>query len=103
MSKEILVLASLALVLAIIGVSSPSPTQVRPLPASAAAVCPADTSEGVYHIQGYDKDGEVVCSFTYYTECPYAAAHSATDYICLKLKAQHEPVQTEALQEWEGK
>ena len=52
-------------------------------------VCPAATSEGVYYIQGYDKDtNKVVCGFSYYHACPYADAMSADDPQCQELSPQ---------------
>lgn len=53
--------------------------------------CPADTAQGTYHLQGYDKvTGAAVCGFTYFNECPYAAGYSATDPMCDKFAEQQE-------------
>lgn len=57
--------------------------------------CPASTSEGVYHLQGYDKDtGAAVCRIEYYHACPYADAQSADSPECQKLTAEHDQATT---------
>ena len=106
-----LILSAVVAGLVIVGVSAALPVQTRPQPASAtqtsdkydgdctghetagrcADKCPADTSDGAYHLQGYDKEtGAAVCGFTYYNECPYAAGYSATDPMCDKFAAQQQ-------------
>lgn len=51
--------------------------------------CPAPTAEGVYYLQGYDKEtGAAVCRLEYYHACPYADSVSADDPLCAKLQAE---------------
>lgn len=109
-----LVLATLAVTALTIGVGFALPTYSRTQPVQAdssdkydgdcqpsdtagrcADKCPADTSEGTYYVQGYDKDtGAVVCGFSFYHACPYADAVSADDPLCAKLQAQQTPAAT---------
>lgn len=88
-------IGALALTIAIVGITLIMPAQTRPQPASASqpvTECPAPTSEGAYFVRGYDKQtGDVMCGFSFYNECPYAAAYSANDPMCDKLKEQQEP------------
>lgn len=85
------ILATLTLSILIVGIFAVLPVQTRPQPASAADTdCPANTSEGAYFVRGHDKDGNVICGFAYYNECPYAAGYSADDPMCDKLKPTEE-------------
>lgn len=62
--------------------------------------CPADTAEGAYYLQGYDKTtGAAVCRLSYYHACPYADSVSADDPLCAKLQAEQpaQPVSTPAV------
>lgn len=53
--------------------------------------CPAPTSQGVYYLQGYDKNtGAAVCRLEYYHACPYADAQPADGAVCAKLRAEHQ-------------
>lgn len=92
-----------------LGINLIMPAQAKPQPAAAAEAsdkydgdctghetagrcadkCPADTAEGVYYLQGYDKDtGAAVCRLEYYHACPYADSVSADDPLCAKLQAE---------------
>lgn len=106
-----LILSAIGLSILIVGISTVLPVQTKPQPASAsvsdkydgdctghetagrcADKCPADTAEGTYYLQGFDKDtGAAVCRLEYYHECPYAASVSADDPLCDKLAAQQQP------------
>lgn len=87
-----LISAGLVAVIAIVGVAVALPPETRTQPASAAQTCPAPTAEGAYFERGFDKEtGEVVCGFSFYNECPYAAAYSADDPMCKKFEAQQSP------------
>lgn len=89
------ILASPMIAIAIVGVAVALPAETRTQSVQASqpvTECPPPTSEGAYHVQGYDKvTGDVVCGSTYFNECPYAAGYSAKDPMCDKLKAQQEP------------
>lgn len=54
-------------------------------PVASVAVCPPDTVDGAYTLQGYDDDGTPICTLNYFNQCPYANSVSANDPICLKL------------------
>lgn len=88
------ILAFVALVILILGISIVLPPETRPAPASASdpvTKCPPPTSEGAYFERGIGKDGNVICGFSYYNECPYASGYSADDPMCDKFKQQQEP------------
>lgn len=110
MKKHILTV--LGILIVAFGVNIIMPAQARPQPVSASDVsdkydgdctghetagrcadkCPADTADGVYHLQGYDKDtGAAVCRLEYYQACPYADAVKASDPLCDKLAQQQAP------------
>lgn len=119
-----LILSAVVAGLVMTGISAALPVQTRPQPTFAGAgasdkydgdctghettgrcadKCPANTSEGAYHLQGYDDEtGAAICGFTYYNECPYAAGYSATDPMCDKFAAQQQksvtPAQPQAAQ-----
>lgn len=103
------ILAGLSAAIIAVGIMTVLPVQSRPQPAAAADVsdkydgdctghetagrcadkCPADTADGVYYLQGYDKEtGAAVCKLSYYHACPYADSVSADDPLCAKLQAQ---------------
>lgn len=106
-----LILAAVLVTVLNVGVAFTLPTYTRTQPVQAdssdkydgdcqptdtagrcADKCPADTSEGAYYVQGYDKDtGAVVCGFGFYHACPYADAVSADDPLCAKLQAEQTP------------
>lgn len=112
-AKHIATIAGILIVS--LGINVVMPAQTKPQAASAAEAsdkydgdctghetagrcadkCPADTAEGVYYLQGYDKDtGAAVCRLEYYHACPYADSVSADDPLCAKLQAQQQPAQT---------
>lgn len=86
---------------ALVGIMSLMPVQTQPQPAAAqetAQECPPPTDKGAYHERGIDKDGNVLCGFTYYNECPYFAGAEADTPECEKGKPtpeQLEPWQPE--------
>lgn len=53
--------------------------------------CPAPTEAGVYFERGIGKDGNIICGFQYYNECPYASGYSADDEMCQKFEQQQIP------------
>lgn len=128
MKASKLFIGALAATFAIIAVSAALPSQTRTQQAEAqqqsdkydgdctgdeiagrcADKCPPPTKDGAYHERGIDKQtGAVVCGFTYYNECPYAAAYSADDPMCDKLGEQqlkHKTAQpSQEAQIWGGK
>lgn len=102
------ILVALALGIAIAGITAVLPGEAQSQPPSisqgdkydgdctvqeaagrCADKCPPDTSEGTYHLQGYDKDtGAAVCRLEYYHACPYADSQPANGPVCEKLEAQ---------------
>lgn len=71
------------------------PTQTRTQPASAAqsnivTQCPPATDKGAYFERGTDKDGNVICGFTYYNACPYFEGAEAGTPECEKGKPTEE-------------
>lgn len=96
-----LILGALALAIAVVGITAMLPVQTRPQPAGASETmqeCPPATEKGAYHLRGYDKDGNPMCGFTYYNECPYFAGAEAGTPECEKGKPtpeQLEPWQPE--------
>lgn len=87
-----LILSALGIAILAVGVAVALPPETRTQPASAAQTCPAPTAEGAYFERGFDKEtGEVVCGFSFYNECPYAAAYSADDPMCKKFETQQAP------------
>lgn len=62
--------------------------------------CPAANADGVYYLQGYDKNTNVsVCGFSYYHQCPYSDAVSADDPLCYKQHPNQEPAAVKAQDE----
>lgn len=77
-------------------------TQAQPVSASQPVLeCPAATDKGAYFSRGIGKDGNVICGFTYFNECPYFAGAEAGTPECEKGKptaAQLEPWQPELVE-----
>lgn len=114
--KTKLILSVLSATILILGISTLLPPETRTQQASAtqsdkydggctghetagrcADKCPANTSEGVYNLIGYDEQtGAAICKFHYYDPCPYADAHSANSAVCKKLEAQQKQPQPRA-------
>lgn len=90
-SKPLRAFLSVAILIVGICTGLAAQTPGQPATASQTSSCPADTTEGVYNRIGEDDNGEPICKFFYYNECPYAADHSADDAVCQKLKAQQKP------------
>lgn len=95
------ILATTATILLFVLISLALPVQTRTQPASASqpiTECPPATDKGVYFERGIGKDGNVVCGFQYYNECPYYAGAEAGTPECEKGKPtpeQLEPWQPE--------
>lgn len=54
--------------------------------------CPLPTDQGVYYLQGFDKEtGAAICGFSYYHQCPYTDAVSADDPLCYKSAPAQNP------------
>jgi len=52
--------------------------------------CPPSSPDGAYFKRGIDKEGQLLCGFAYYDECPHAANYSATSIECQKLQEQNQ-------------
>jgi hypothetical protein len=115
MKKRFIAVLSVAIL--IVGLTASTPGLLRPRAVSAAESdknatgcignettgrcadkCPANTDQGTYSLQGYDKDtGAAVCQFEYYHACPFADSQPADGPVCAKLQAQqHTADQTPA-------
>lgn len=77
------------------------PAQTHTQPASAAGAgasgtyskCPENTDKGAYFERGVDKDGSVICGFSYYNACPYTEGAENGTPECEKAKPTPEQLQ----------
>lgn len=104
--RWLLLATVIAIILLIIFAVLPCRNQVESsAQAVTASECPEPTDKGAYHLQGYGKDGEPVCGFTFYNECPYFAGAEAGTPECEKGKPTPEqlerwqPEETEPVQQ----
>lgn len=93
MHKTKLFIAALSSSFVLVAAISIMPLAASPEYADASQTvqeCPPPTEKGAYFERGHDKEGNIVCGFAYYDECPYAAGYSASDAMCEKIKLEHD-------------
>lgn len=117
MKLRFAILSAVSAAVVAVGILTALPAESRPQQAAAAEAsdkydgdctghetagrcadkCPNPAPEGVYYLQGYDKDtGAAICRLEYYHACPYADSVSADDPLCEKLQAQQPSQPTSA-------
>lgn len=59
-------------------------------PSQPITECPEDTDEVLYHVQGYDKQGGIICGFTFVNECPYFSGAPVDDPACEPVRLRND-------------
>jgi hypothetical protein len=88
---NLIVWSAALLLVIIVNLALPVQTHTQPASANEALTeCPPPTSKGVYFERGTDQDGNVICGFQYYNECPYYSGAEAGTPECDKAKPTKE-------------